>query len=139
MKRCKIYLIGSLKNRAIIDIAQTLRAKGFDAFDEWISPGPEADEYWQSYESQRDRGYKEALASHHAQHIFEFDKKHLEEADAVVMVLPCGKSGHLEFGWAVGQGKPAYILFDGEPERYDLMYAFATDIFFSPEELLGAL
>lgn len=55
------------------------------------------------------------------------------------MVLPCGKSGHLEFGWAIGKGKPGYILFDGEPERYDVMYQFAWDVLFHVDEVVERL
>lgn len=44
-------------------------------------------------------------------------------ADAFVLVMPCGRSAHLEAGWAIGAGKPtAIILSDGEPE---LMYRMA--------------
>ena len=139
MSELRIYLIGSLANRGIVALANRLRDEGWDVFDDWISPGEEADEKWREYEQLRGRGYKEALNGRHAHHIFEFDFKHLQEADVVVMVLPCGRSGHLELGWAIGQGKPAYILFDGEPERYDLMYALVDDVFFSEQSLFDAL
>ena len=139
MSELRIYLIGSLANRAIVALANRLRDEGWDVFDDWISPGEEADEKWREYEQLRGRGYKEALNGRHARHIFEFDFKHLQEADVVVMILPCGRSGHLELGWAIGQGKPAYILFDGEPSRYDLMYALVDDVFFSEQSLFDAL
>jgi hypothetical protein len=45
----------------------------------------------------------------------------------------------LELGYTIGRGKPGFILFDQEPERYDVMYAFATDIFFSREKLIERL
>jgi nucleoside 2-deoxyribosyltransferase len=133
----KVYLIGALKNRSIIDLANDLRATGVDVFDDWISPGEETDTKWQEYEALRGRTYKEALEGYHAENAFNFDVSHLDEADIVVMVLPCGKSGHLEFGYSIGQGKLGYILFEEEPERYDLMYRFASDIFFSREDLIA--
>jgi len=135
----KIYLIGALKNRAIIELGNRLRAIGYDVFDDWLSPGEEADEKWQEYERQRGRSYKEALLGHHAQHVFDLDYRHLTESDIVVMVMPCGRSGHLELGWAIGQGKRAYVLFDEEPDRFDVMYVFADDVFFDAEELLSEL
>ena len=119
-----IYLIGALRNQTIVELGNKLRAKGFDVFDEWINPGPEADEFWQKYEAKRGRTYKQALNSYHAKHVFEFDKTHLDRADIVVLVMPAGKSAHLELGYAVGMGKKAYLLFEKEPERYDLMYRF---------------
>jgi hypothetical protein len=46
----KIYLIGSLRNPKIIETALKIRAAGHEVFDDWISAGPEADDYWQKYE-----------------------------------------------------------------------------------------
>lgn len=138
MTKC-IYLIGSMKNPEIPKLAISLRKLGFDVFDDWYSPGPETDDYWQKYEKERGRNYKEALQGWHAKEVFEFDKLHLDRADVGVLVLPAGKSGHLELGYMVGKGKPSYILFDKEPERYDIMYQFATDVFYSAEDLIKAL
>jgi hypothetical protein len=53
--------------------------------------------------------------------------------------MPSGKSGHLELGYSLGRGKRGYILFDQEPKRVDIMYQFATDIFFSFDELAAEL
>jgi hypothetical protein len=53
--------------------------------------------------------------------------------------MPAGKSGHLELGYMLGQGKRGYVLFDKEPERWDIMYQFATDDFFCKEELVAEL
>lgn len=139
LKKRSIYLIGSLRNQRIPEVAKALRDAGFDVFDDWYSPGPETDDHWQRYEKQRGRTFREALEGHHACHAFELDKKHLERCDLAVLVAPAGKSGHLELGWILGKGKPGYILMDGEPERFDLMYKFATGIFVSVDELLGAL
>jgi len=56
-----------------------------------------------------------------------------------VLVLPAGKSGHLELGYMIGQGKPGYILLDGEPERFDVMYNFATGVFTNLSDLLKVI
>jgi hypothetical protein len=134
-----IYLIGSLRNPAVPELAIELRQNGFDVFDDWYSAGERADDCWQAYENLRGRGYKDALKGFSAQVIFHFDKIHLDRADAVVLLLPAGKSGHLELGYAIGSGKKGYILFDKTPERYDVMYNFATDVFFEKDELIRSL
>lgn len=121
----KIYLIGSLRNERVPLIAEELRGHGHEVFDDWFGAGHEADDMWQRYENGRKRSYRDALAGHAAQHIFHFDKKHIDASDAVILVLPAGKSGHLEFGYARGIGKESIILLDGEPERFDVMYNFA--------------
>lgn len=123
-----IYLIGSLRNPEIPRIANAIRKDGHDVFDDWFSPGPHADEEWKTYEQGRGHSFLDALQGHAAKHIFEFDKHHLEQANAVVLVAPAGKSGHLELGWALGKEKPGYILLDS-PDRWDIMYQFATGIF----------
>lgn len=134
-----VYLIGSMRNAQIPLLAVQLREAKFDVFEDWYSPGPEADEQWQKYEQIRGRTFHEALNGFHAKHVFAFDKYHLDRADIAVLVLPAGKSGHLELGYMVGKGKPSYILFDGEPDRYDVMYQFANESFMSPAALLAAL
>lgn len=133
-----IYIIGSMRNPRVPEVAAALRAIEWDAFDDWYSPGEAADEKWQQYEKARGRTYREALAGHHARHVFALDKHHLERCDAAVLVAPAGKSAHLELGW-FARTKPGYILLDGEPERYDVMMQFAAGIFMSVDEMLEAL
>ena len=135
-----IYLIGSLKNQKIPVIAQQLRDElGFEVFDDWFSPGPEADDFWRNYEKTRGSTYKQALNNYAGKHIFEFDDYHVERADIGVMIMPAGKSGHLELGVMMGSGKPGFVYFEEEPERWDIMYQFAMksggDICFNFDEL----
>lgn len=134
-----IYIIGSLRNEKVVQFANELEQQGFEAFCDWKSPGPDADDFLRDYSKARGRNYKQTLQSYAAKHIFEFDLSHLNRCDAAVMLMPAGKSGHLELGYVIGREKPGYILFDAEPERVDVMHLFATDIFFKKEELFAAL
>lgn len=52
---------------------------------------------------------------------FDADFAAMEEADTFVLVLPCGKSAHLELGWAIGAGKRTAILLEN-PVEPELMY-----------------
>lgn len=133
-----IYLIGSLRNPEVPKIANRLREAGYEVFDDWFAAGPEADDKWRDYEKQRGRTYIEALRGHAARNVFHFDHRHLTAADAVVLALPAGKSGHLELGWALGRGTPGFILLDS-PERWDVMYQFASGVVSSVEELIREL
>lgn len=110
-----------------------------EVFDDWFSAGPIADDSFQEHQTQKGLSYKEALKSYAAKHVFNFDFYHLNRADTVVLVMPAGKSGHMEFGYGIGRGKLGYVLFDKEPERWDQMYNFASEIFFNPEELGSTL
>jgi len=136
----QIYLIGSLRNENVPSLAREIREKtGLLVFDDWFSPGPEADDFWRKYEKKRGSTYKQALNNWAGKHVFEFDKKHIDESHIGLLYMPAGKSGHLELGYMIGCGKPSYILFDKEPERWDVMYQFATDVFFDKEELIQEL
>jgi hypothetical protein len=139
----KLYLIGSLRNELVPALASEIRSKtNWEVFDDWFSAGPEADDYWKMYERNRGSTYEEALAGHAAQHVFQFDKHHLDTSDAAVLLLPAGRSGHLELGYMVGRGKPGYILLDRaylEEGRWDVMYSFATKIFTSEKDLVNEL
>jgi nucleoside 2-deoxyribosyltransferase len=134
-----VYVIGSLRNPKIPILANALRRAGFDAFDSWYAPGPKADDFWRDYTKARGLTYKEALQDWSARQVFHFDKTHLDRCDMAVMLMPAGKSGHLELGYMIGRGKKAYILFDKEPKRYDVMVQFATDIFLNQVDLINAL
>lgn len=134
-----VYLIGSLRNPAVPVIAGQMRAAGLSVFDDWHAAGPDADDSWQAYEKARGRSYAEALNGAHARDVFDFDRFHLSIARAVVLVAPAGKSGHLELGWSLGQGKPGYILLNGEPDRFDVMYRFATAVFNNVTDLIKEL
>lgn len=136
----KAYIIGSLRNDRIPDIANAIRQEvGLDVFDDWFGAGPEADDKWQEYEQRRGRHYSEALYGHAASNITGFDKHHLDAADIGILVMPAGKSGHLEIGYMTGQGKFTYILMDGEPERWDVMYHLCTRVFFDVDSLIEEL
>jgi hypothetical protein len=131
-----IYIIGSLRNETIPRVGRALRAGGVEVFDDWYAAGPEADDYWKAYEQQRGRTYTQALRGRAARNVFAFDRFNLDRCDAAVLVLPAGRSGHLELGYAAGRGKQCFILLPDEHDRWDVMYAFADDVFQSVEELL---
>ena len=136
----KIYLIAALKNKIVPEVANKIEKEtGHEVFDSWFSPGPDADDYWRDYETNRNRNYKKALKGYAAQHIFSFDKKHLDTSDAAVMLYPAGKSCHLEAGYMVGRGRPVYLILDGEPERFDVMTNFLTEVFYSVDEFISFL
>lgn len=134
-----IYLIGSLRNPTVPHLGNELRKAGHDVFDDWHGAGPEADDKWKEYETLRGRTYKEALNGYAAKHVFAFDKTHLDRCDTGILVLPAGRSGHLELGYLCGQGKETYVLFDAEYDRWDVMYQFTKDRFWDMGDLLSAL
>lgn len=134
-----IYVMGSLTSKRPMEVAAALRREGHDVFDDWHATHPLTDTAWQTYEQDRGHSFAEALRRPAAQNVFQFDKQWLDRADMGVLVLPAGKSGHLELGYLIGQGKPGFILLHGDPEKWDVMYQFATGVAEDVEELLEML
>lgn len=134
----KVYLIGSLRNDAIPILGRRLREScpAFEVFDDWYAAGPEADDYWKSYEQSRGRNYADALEGYAANHVFDFDKKHLNDSTHALLVLPAGKSGHMELMYAAyGCGADTAILLEPGVDRWDVMYKFIPNIFSAVEEV----
>jgi len=69
---------------------------------------------------------------------FAADFAAMEQADTFVLVLPCGKSAHLELGWAVGAGKRTAILLE-DPVEPELMYKMCDYLAPTLINLLGWL
>ncbi len=135
-----IYVGGSLRNPKIAEFAHKIETElGIEAFADWAQPGPDTDDFWRNYAKARGWSYRQALKSHGASQIFDFDYEHLNRCDAMVLLLPAGKSAHMELGFTRGSDKPGFVVFEEEPERWDVMYKFATEIFFSQEEFIDYL
>lgn len=160
VRRNMIYLIGSLRNPRIPELAKQLRKElnnewnseqgqgdgptepgrtcyqEVEVFDDWFAAGPEADDCWKDYEINRGRGYQEALHGHAARNVFNFDKRHLDRCTHAILVLPAGKSGHLEIMYATyGVGAKTAILLDETDVRWDVMYQFIPTILDSDDEI----
>ena len=141
MTKRKVYIIGSLRNPEVPLIAARLRElmPNVEVFDDWYAAGERADDHWRDYEKARGHTFQEALEGYAANHVFEFDKYHLDTSDAAILVLPAGKSGHLELGYVAGRGKWTAILLDDDPERFDVMYLFADMVTNKVDDILDGL
>lgn len=135
----KIYVASSWKNTEYGELLRTLRAKGFEPLD-WRQGGFG----WREVSSvpqdeMTGQHYRDDVLTHaRAVEGFNNDHDKMLEADCCVLLLPCGRSAHLEAGWFWGRGKPLHIyipVFD-TPE---LMYKGADSISFTIEELLANL
>lgn len=121
----KIYVASSWRNKRQPTLVRQLREDGYEVYDfrddgfHWsdISAG------WETWNS---REYINALKHPVVRKGFNKDMSALKEADAVVLVLPCGRSAHLELGYAVGQNKFTVVWLDGQSEP-ELMYKM-TDL-----------
>lgn len=137
----KIYVCSSWKNEIYPTMLEFLRRNCHCDVWDWRNPPSgdrgfswsEIDEKWQSWTVS---SYKSGLATKRAWHGFLLDKHGIDTADKVILLLPSGRSSHLEAGYAVGNGKPLAI-FMPEGEGADLMYKFAQLITNDWSELGG--
>lgn len=138
----KIYVASSWRNTQQPAVVAALRGAGHEVYD-FRNPAPgDHGFHW----SEVDGGYKTwtpaayRTALHHAvsEHGFRADFEAMKWADACVLLLPCGRSAHLEAGWFAGAGKPLFILLDEKPEP-ELMYKMSTYICLTVHEVLCAL
>jgi hypothetical protein len=141
-----IYLNGSLKDPLVPQVAEMLRSRGYEVFDDWHASGPRADEHWRTHEMSRGRNYREALQAPFARHVFDFDVKHIMLCDAGVAIgkpsqLP-GRSGLIELMFMrYAMRVPTFVLLQGNPDDWDQMLPLAVDpanIFDSLAELKTA-
>jgi enhancing lycopene biosynthesis protein 2 len=101
--------------------------KGFTWSDIGLEGNFSADDYRQAL-------YTEARAAQG----FMNDLRAMEWADTCVLLLPCGRSAHLEAGWFCGRGKRCIVLTEDGQEP-ELMALLANEICISPQEVLEVL
>jgi hypothetical protein len=70
-------------------------------------------------------------------HHFEEDMEGLENAETVVMLLPCGKAAHMEAGVAFGLKKKMVLI--GEVEKPETLYLMFTDHYPDIESFLESI
>lgn len=140
----KIYLASSWRNTHQPEVLEELRAGGHTVYDfrHPVHPGDDYGFHWSSVESApkpwTGEMLRAALTHPVAQAGFEADMGALRACDACVLVLPCGRSAHLELGWAAGAGKLTAVLMLG-PEEPELMYRMLDNLSTSVTELLAFL
>lgn len=139
----KIYLASSWRNDQQPMLVSRLRLAGHEVYDFRNQPNgkpngfrwTDIDPNWESWSATT---YREYLRHPIAREEFNNDFDGMRWADTGVLLLPCGRSAHLELGWMAGAGKRTIILTqDGqEPE---LMAALASNICVSIQDLIETL
>ena len=138
-----VYVASSWRNPYQPAVCAVLKAAGIDHYDFRNPPESTAFSWDQvgipMIAGLTDRDiYLKGLEHPTAQAGFAADFAAMDKADTFVLILPCGKSAHLELGWAVGQGKRTAILLE-DPIQPELMYRMVDHLSPSVHELLGWL
>jgi hypothetical protein len=153
MTHRRIYVASSWRNPFQQDIVRYLRELRHEVYDfqHPRSGGPvtdstpekgfawsDIDPNWLNWEPRR---YRDLIQEHPtAARGFEADFRAMQWADTCVLVLPCGRSAHLEAGWFVGfPEKRLHILLSDQGFEPELMYLMADGIHVEMTELAEAL
>ena len=141
----KVYVASSWRNLYQPAVVVSLRAAGLQVYD-YKEPAPgqsgfrwsEIDAKWIGWTP---ADWREALTHPIAQEGYSRDKQALDWCDAGVLVLPCGRSAHLEAGYLAGCGKPVCTLAlePIEPELMALLLGPAKNICTTMDELFDWL
>lgn len=120
----KIYVASSWRNFKQGKVVKRLRDEGHQVYD-FKQPRPNENGFaWESIDTNWQnwtvKEYVAALDHPAARKGFKLDMDAMVDADVCVLVLPCGRSAHLECGWMVGSGKRTIVL-TGEDEEPELM------------------
>jgi len=126
----KIYLASSWKNRNIINmVAEELSNIGHEV-DNFTDPSNGRFVFsWTELPQEilLNLNAKTFLKDWRTQKAFQQDKKKIDLADVVIMIMPCGRSSHLELGYAAGKGKKTIIYYPNSfvNGEFETMYGFA--------------
>lgn len=136
----RIYVASSWRNQYQPNVVKILRDQlRHEVYDFRNPPGKagfqwkDVEEGWMQWDLER---YRELLQTHpDAARGFLADYRAMQWADTCLLVLPCGRSAHLEAGYFNGANKRLIILIP-EPIEPDLMYLMANHICLSMDEVL---
>lgn len=142
-----VYVASSWRCEAQADVVQALRAAEIECYDFKNPNDQNTGFHWSevmpSFDSKKqlcDQGdYLLALTEPRSIEGFGSDMDAMRKADTCVLVLPCGRSAHLELGWFVGKGKQTIVLLDGPVVTPELMYLMVDHIATSVEEVVAML
>lgn len=138
-----VYVASSWRNPLYEGVIHTFRAAGIEHYDfrnPEHGPGFSWDQVGGTPFSRAEpvKTYLDMIEHPRAVEGFLSDFEAMQHADTFVLVLPCGKSAHLELGWAVGAGKRTAVLLE-DPVEPELMYRMADYLAPSLFDLLGWL
>lgn len=140
----RIYVASSWRNLRQPEVVSVLRQNGHTVYD-FRNPTPGDHGFsWRQCATEEQikdlRAFRDEVLTHPvAKAAFEKDMKALRTASATVLVLPCGRSAHLELGWATGNAQKTFVLLDDPMSEPELMYLMNTKICLSLEELITEL
>lgn len=134
----KVYVASSWRNEVYPEVVKALRQAGHEVYD-FRHKSVSWEEFdWNVIDGVKSGELLAVLQHPEVRARFRSDMNALENCDAVVCVLPCGRSAHLELGYGIGTGKRTVLLWHDGDEP-DIMHNAVDRIVFSVEDISAAL
>jgi hypothetical protein len=138
----KVYVASSWRNETQPEVVSMLKAFDFEVYD-FRNPSPanhgfswsEIDPDWKNWTPDE---YIKALDHPRAVEGYNLDHDGILWADVCILLLPSGRSAHVEAGYMKGLGKKVYLILNGNHEA-ELMYRVFDGIFESVGQCVGKL
>lgn len=139
----RVYVASSWRNVHQPAIVDQLRADGHEVYD-FKNPPSRAGFGWRQLAFGDPKDWSTAVWRAALEHLvaaagFASDMNALRACDVCVLVLPCGRSAHLELGWATGSGKRTVVLAAPTLDEPELMVKMCDAIALDVPELRGVL
>lgn len=138
----RIYVASSWRNKYQPSVVAALVGMHHQVYDFRNPPGKAGfqwkaiEEGWQKWTMERYRALLTTTPD--AALGYTADRRAMQWADTCLLVLPCGRSAHLEAGYFHGANK-RLVIYIPEPIEPDLMYLMADYICLTMDEVKAAL
>jgi hypothetical protein len=136
----RIYVASSWRNQYQPHVIKLLRELGHDPYDFRNPRGFEAGFQWEDVDPNWQQWcmeqYRDLLDTRKARRGFDCDMMALQTSDTCLLVLPCGRSAHLEAGYASGNHTNTAVYIP-EPIEPELMYKMFGRILLDHKELVA--
>lgn len=147
----RVYISSSWKNEHHQALVALLRKHGHKVYDFRHPNGRNDRNVWEGVTSRlrlsaayqqgilSGSDYDRMLTEEEVKNRFDDHFKAMSDADTCVLLLPCGRSSHVEAGYMAGAGKSVYVYDTSTHVTPELMYLTFDGYFHEEKDLLDAL
>lgn len=147
----RIYISSSWKNPRQPYLVEELRKRGHKVYDFRHPSGRNDSNVWESVSKKlgfEDKYHNGSLSAEEYRNMLLDDdsisrfKEHFDamnDADTCILLLPCGRSSHIEAGYMAGAGKRVFVMDLDQEVTPELMYLALDDYFYDFDELFKAV
>ena len=147
----RIYISSSWKNKHHQALVALLRKHGHKVYDFQHPNGRNDRNVWEGVTSKLrlSTAYQQGILSgsdydcmleeEDVQNRFDEHFKAMSDADTCILLLPCGRSSHVEAGYMAGAGKRVFVYDTSTHVTPELMYLIFDGYFHKEKDLLDAL